>query len=471
MPSKSLEHGHNETSQKSRSLQSDLEERDLAEYADASRNALINFGSAASPIDPNSLTPQAILQLQRTVGNQAVQQLLQRDDTIAESDAEAEASAEPDVLDEELDRILEEAGFSADAPQAPTFEAITSTTAGEFSRGELESEIQRLWRREHLTFTEAARTAAQENTIGDRGPRAAQSPDMPAAVPYGQRWSVNLFAADYQQWSDLPDIARLMRQGSPFNRALAEEFDNVIPVRNPTTSQMGDAIFNAILGLSAAMNEGELGELIVTFSGHGGNGAISGVDGESLEVSDLRSYARVAQDFNIHMVYILDTCRAGILANFAQAEAMGEIAEGIDDLPEGQQQGAQQSFDVMRTMGRHIAQISGFSIFVGDTQRAFRRQRTTANFQALFERLTQLGERVVRSQQFLDSDAAAGIPNLEQLREQHMDLRWALIAAMDGNRGAGNRALRASAVLLDSMGDALNNMITQSQTGTPQTTE
>jgi hypothetical protein len=429
---------------------------------------------------PMSLSPKNISLLQRTIGNRAIQQLVQEarsaPDAQLQRDTETEdperTQTETDSLDAELDALLDQ--IFGQAPEIPAFEAITSTTAGEYSRGELESEIERLWRRERISFTQAARQTAQNNTPRRRGPRATQSAELQPSVPYAKRWAVNLFAADYQGRSDLPDVSDLMRRGSPFQRSLAAEFTRVIPVRNPTASEMQSQIFDAIHDLWLSLEENQIGELVITFSGHGGNGSISGVDWEELSPQDLSNMAEMARDFNIHVIYVLDTCRAGILAGFAQAAAVSDLQERSENLSESQQASIQVQINGIKGLGRFGAQISGYAIRVGDAARDNSRHRTTENYLTLFNSLSELfdkvsdfGEHIQQDNPFLE-----GISNLATLREQQSDLLLAIIVAYNGNRSSVNQALRSTAVLLDELNDSINRAITQVNTSeTPTTSE
>jgi len=381
---------------------------------------------------------------------------IQKEESTAET-----TEAENRDLDAELDALLN--GIVVDTPNIPAFEAITSTTAGEYSRGELESEIQRLWQREHMSFTQAARHAASENTIGQRGPQATQSAHIEPEVPYSQRWSVNLFAYDYRTGADLPEINNLTRRGSPFQRSLAAEFDRVIPVRNPTGREIYSEIFNGIHNLWLALDEGQIGEIVVTFSGHGGNGFISGIDWESISPNQLSGLADLAEEFNIHMVYILDTCRAGLLANYAQADATTDIAEQIANAPGDRQQELSADLESTTALGTLTARVSGHTIFVGNALREYRRHRTDENYLVLFERLHELFEEVQSVDDFL-SQAQQGSTNpgnVSGLRQQISDLMFAILIAYGGRRASVNDALRSASGLLDALNDTVNTDISR----------
>lgn len=417
------------------------------------RNASAELSGLGFELGDISIYPQA---------DNVSRSLVQRDEP--ETGSPEPESTDSEVVDAELEAILAE--VLGVTPVVPAFEAITSTTAGEYSRGELESEIQRLWRRERMSFTDAARRAAREDTIGSRGPRATQSAETQPDTPYGQRWVMNLFAADYQTWSDLPEIMALLRRGSPFQRAIAEEsFDQTIAVTNPTASVIETRLYDTIHNLWLSLDEGQIGELVVSFSGHGGNGTINGVDGGDVTAADLTRIANFAGDFNIHVVYILDTCRAGLLANYAQAEAIADIDEQSRELPEEGQVSIRESIQEVRTLGRFASLLSGYTIHVGDAARTFRRRNTSANFQNLFQALIRLSDKAIEFGDHLRQTTPfmTSLPNLSTLRREVGELMMSTVGALDGNRSAVNSALRDSAELLDDLNTTLNTLITQIQ--------
>lgn len=392
------------------------------------------------------------------ISNNQLTTFVQREEN---TDTSGRDQNETDELDAELDTLLEQ--IFGKTPKVPAFEAITSTTAGEYSAGELEAEIQRLWRRRRMTFTHAARHAAQANTSGRRGPRATQSPQLQPSTPYALRWAVNLFAADYQGRSDLPDVSALTRRGSPFQQSLAAEFNRVIAVRNPTAGEIRSQIFNATHDLWLALGEGQIGELVITFSGHGGNGSISGVDWQDISPQDLHDMAELARDHKIHIVYILDTCRAGILTGYAQAAAVKDVQESLSNLPEDQQALIQTKINEIKRLGGLSAHISGYTIRVGDAARNYRRRRTTENFKALFDRFTELFGKVRDLGEYLGQRASLKleIPNRQKLQQQRSEVLMAILIAYGGQGSAINQALRKVAILLDILNDAINISFTR----------
>jgi hypothetical protein len=390
--------------------------------------------------------------LQRSQGNGRTAQLLRQ---------EAHGSGAAHAQDEELDRLLDRIGLASRAPAVPTFEAITSTTTAEFSAGELEQQVQRLWHRHRLSFTEAARRIAADDNR--RGPRATSSAHLrPAHGDYAVRWAVDLAAYDYRRWGDLPEIARLLRRGSPFQRALDAEADHVVPVPNPTAAQIRSQIFDATMGLWQRLGSGEIGELVVMFSGHGGGGGISGVDEQSIGPDELTRMARMARDFNVHVVFVLDTCRASQLALFASAEAGRDLEERAQNLPADRRQRVIARSAQVTAIGGFITRIGGAAYAIGDLLRHRGGSVPYTDLMAQYRRLADaaddLGARV-RAPAF----SLEGVPDAGPLRQAYEQYLVASLAALAGSRRAGRALLRSVAVLLDTSQDAINQIIEKAQ--------
>jgi hypothetical protein len=417
---------------------------------------------AASAPPPPFLDSRRLAILQRAHGNHYFRSLLQRDVLFRQEPEPPEISDEESAaLDAELEALLDQIR----GQEPPPFEAITSTTAGEYSRGELEHEIGRLWRRQRMSFTAAARRVATQGSRGGRGPRAAESQQIDPESPYALRWSVNLFAYDYQKWGDLPEIRELFRRGAPFRRSLEADFSRVIPVMNPTGDDMRSAIYDAIFEISAATPEGQLAELVVTFSGHGGNGVIFGVDEQPLRPSDLREIGHFAQDWGVHLIYVLDTCRAGFLVSFAQASALTDIEEQLDDSPAGQAVRARLETDLLRRIGTFSSAINNRTIDLGDAYKTYRRRRNDANHVALLDAYLAFSRSFDPLRTALRE--ALENPNLpEEDRAPIMDLQLQLVAMNTEalvTLASGVREVRSdmrqAAIVLDTTYDLMNGMI------------
>lgn len=385
----------------------------------------------------------------------------------------------PDETDPELEALLEEVASSmpstdevdawveeiasgelpSPAPATPAWEAVTATTAGEYSRGELEQRIMRAWRRERMSFTEAARRAAEQDRRGR--PRATRSTEAGDAE-YAARWAVTLMAADYEPGAgtDLSDVARLLRRGSPFQRSLRGSFDRVVPVENPTGGQIVQSIDDAVFAMNESLPAGELGQLVVTFSGHGANGRVVGVDGEAVTPARLGDLAEIAGLFRVQVVYVLDTCRAGTLAQVAQGEEHRDIRDQLDEMPEDRRAELEPVMDLAKDLGQRLFEVGQRVIDVGDAAKAYRKRRSDENALALLETLFEQSDANTALQRFLQTPTPDTAPDLAPLAEHVQDLSWSTLAAM-GLRGRrpANTVLRRAAVVLDEGGDVINGLL------------
>ena len=281
---------------------------------------------------PPVSTRDDILRLQSVAGNQAVSGLLEKQQVFL---AAQENTAQP--ADAELEALLAKI---PSPPRVPAFEAITSTTAGEYSRLEWEEAMQKSWRRERLSFTQTARRVA--GTEAANRPVSTEGPRTTPPAPYAKRWTLNLIATTYRRKKPMAHVANFLKKGSPFAQAQAAESDRVINVQDPTGAAMRSNISDAVLSLFAALPANQIGELVVYFSGHGTNGRILGVDWKVLSPGDLENLANWARDWNVHIVYILDSCRAGGFVVLSQASAIKEAEERFKKLPADQRQALQQ---------------------------------------------------------------------------------------------------------------------------------
>ncbi len=125
---------------------------------------------------------------------------------------------------------------------------------------------------------------------------------------------------------------------------MAAEFSKVIQVDDPTANEMKSQIWDTIWSLSGNLTSLQIGELVVFFTGHGRPTGIMGVDNEVVTQEELRDLAHFGEDWGVHLVYILDTCRAGNLVGLGQEEALGDVGERISSLPAGDQKNAQSLF-------------------------------------------------------------------------------------------------------------------------------
>jgi hypothetical protein len=228
------------------------------------------------------VTPQNAHQLQQQIGNRAVGQLSGAGAGAEPESAEPAEQAEPEeeeragYTESEIDVML--GRTEAFGPDVPTFEVISATTSAQLSRGELEQEVGRLWTREQIGFTEAARQAAETNSATRQGSAVpTQSANFEPDQSYSQRWMLGFYAYDYEKGgSDLPAVKKLLRRGSGIQRSAESDFDQVFPFENPSGAQISSEINEKSRHLRRRLERQETGELVVFFSGHGAGRSIMG---------------------------------------------------------------------------------------------------------------------------------------------------------------------------------------------------
>lgn len=249
------------------------------------------------------------------------------------------------------------------------------------------------------------------------------------------------------------DILRLTRKGSPFLKSQAAESNRVLNVKNPTAEVMRTQISEAIFDLHGTLEAGEIGELVVYFSGHGSSGNMSGINWKVVTRRQMLKLANLARDFNIHMVYILDTCRGGPLTNTARVMAVDDIHRGYK-LPVKQ-------WSTLRGLGNFGYQLMNFTLSLGSWVRHYFKRRSTKRFRALFDRLTAVCKLVSKLGNHLrkDDQALNKLPELSLLKRLQSKTSMTLLYAYEGTRGTIRKAMRNIARLIDALNDTVNRLI------------
>jgi len=420
---------------------------------------------------PPSLSDAQLVRLQRSAGNLAVARELELGLQTGPSlqrqpNAPRPAAAPPsDSVSALLDEIAPVVGRLR---QPPGVEVITGTSQAEYSRGELEREIGRLWQRRNLPFLDAARLAARSNR---GGPRAEQTTETPATEQFGQRWSLNLLAADFQQWSDLPEIGRLLRNGSPYGEALRAEFGRVIPVNNPTAARMRDVIVATVVELSLALHPGDIGQLLVTYSGHGGDGFIAGVDGEEIEPAWLIERGRAAASLGVQLVFVLDTCRAGTLVRLAQRTSVQRFRTEAQQFSEPRRSNIEPLVLFDRDVYNSSTRLGEATIALGDAARQLERRPragaaatgriSPADAVALdaIGALTSMARQNAELHRLVTEARPSLAPTAGELAAASDRLSWLLIGALGADLVSIRRSLRQTAVVLDLVSTYINALI------------
>lgn len=314
-------------------------------------------------------TPQQILWLQRTMGNQYVQQLIQRQ--------------EGDDTEQELPRgILGMQAFD-DIPwqqyldAVPTYEVIAGATGAELSSGSLETRSEYMWRQQQMSFTDAARQLAGRRPVGDEA-HPTQSAHQDPTQAYSRRVGLSFLAYDYapvtnnrffgRDSSDLSDIRGMMQQGSTFRNAFEAEFAESPHLEaNPTAQHIGELIRETVRQMRQSMPRDQIGELVVHFSGHGSEGGMVGVDGEVFSASQLRAVGEFARGQGVHLVVIMDICFSGNASSEAQDSALEDISRRSNNLPQDQRQGADTLILATRALIRESMLLSTLAQRVTNT--------------------------------------------------------------------------------------------------------
>jgi hypothetical protein len=443
------------------------------------------YFSIANPVlgafhSPPLNTRDDILRLQSLTGNRVVSGLVEQQQVFLKHQANLDIEAYPTLqrqatagdqaaqpADAELDALLAKI---PSPPRVPAFEAITSTTAGEYSRLEWEEAMQKSWRRDRLSFTQTARqvagTEAANRPVSTEGPRTTPS------TPYAKRWTLNLIATTYRHKKPMAHVANFLKKGSPFAQAQATESDRVITIQEPTCDAMRSNISDAVMAMFAALPANQIGELVVYFSGHGTDGRIWGVDWKKLSPGDLENLANWARDWNVHIVYILDSCRAGGFVVLSQASAIKEAEERFKKLPADQRQTLQQQANAARVLGKQAFAINRETVIASEVLR-YIKSYTPANRMKMMQAFNTLSQATAELRILLrEGKIPAGmVKNQPDLEKAIGDLTMGILNAFAGSGREANRVLRYAALLLDTLNSTINGLIEQinSQLGTAST--
>lgn len=417
--------------------------------------------------DPRVLSPDTVLHLQRILGNQTVQRLLvNRDqDQAPAADTDPPGPAHRSYSDDELAEIFGEF-MAEETPEVPTYEVIAGSTGAETSRGEVETRAEDLWTRRRVALTEGARQAASSPPASDQT-IPTQSPEMPVASgqPYDLRWSISYFAWDYQSSNDLPDIRDMLRARSPFRRALDGEFSNTIEVENPTAEDIVSRTQQTLVQMMMVeLDEGQIGELVVTFSGHGSNGAMVGVDEQHVEPFQLTEIGELARRNGIHVVFIMDMCYAGRAVSAAQETAATELRDRVDAMP-GDQSTLLDAMDVVDDLVFDLHEVNNGAFHLADANRnhggvpATFHSVVVTRMNELNSPLSHMGpnlNRLAGLVDFVGSDELMNVLQHHQTADVYGDP-----AVMPSNQGAVTTSLRHVADLVDVTNDVVNRIIQQ----------
>jgi hypothetical protein len=413
------------------------------------------------------VTPQNAHQLQQQIGNRAVGELASIGGGAEPESAESAEHTEPEeersgYTESEIDVML--GRTEAFGPKVPTFEVISATTSAQLSRGELEREVGRLWTREQIGFTEAARQAAETDSATRQGSAVpTQSANFEPDQSYSRRWMLGFYAYDYEKGgSDLPYLKKLLRRGSGFQRSVQSDFDQVFPFENPSGAQISSEINEKSRHLRRGLERQESGELVVFFTGHGSGRSIMGADGKSVAWSELSSLASLAQDLGIHTVYVLDTCRAGSLASLAQLAAQDDIDEAVGDSGIADTAGITSRGEALRTLTTESLAAKEAALNLLDWhrfhRRAKRKRMAPDEIAEADEQRTlaakQLSQHIANIYALLHRVEEETVPHRSELIRRSSALMLGSVWALDPRQIPG--FLNDLAPFFDTMNDSIN---------------
>lgn len=357
-----VEKGKQQVSREQLNQPSALDEQEAHQSAENSSVSPSASSGRMGAAPPNPTDPRHLLQIQRTLGNQATVRYLQRLGKIQRQvgeDAASDDIEEIPQLDPEIEATLEGL-FSADRQAAPT-EVMASSTGAELSYTGIPATIGDMWQRQHLTIDDSFRQIAEGNTTEDTNSIATQSATLqdPQERPYSQRWGMVIANSDYpDDIGDLPSRHAALQAGSPFESALQGSFDQHRAFENATSTDVLSHIRFVINELMLQLQGDQVAELVIYLAGHGNNGTFTGVDGEDVEMQDLRDLGEMARQYNIHPVIILDMCTSGTAVQMIQERGVTYLRGRIDQLPPDQQSIARQQLDVIAEFAMTMDTIS-----------------------------------------------------------------------------------------------------------------
>lgn len=383
---------------------------------------------SSDPPASSRLAPDqtGLLSLQRSAGNAAVTSALlsrqpdQTDAALPESDEAAELP----VLDPETEQMLNRL---FPRQQAATYEVIGGSTGaqsiGNKSGGELTTGALVLWRREHINLDDAYRQSA-DRSHGRGGNTVEPTRGGGAGTAAGEHWGMLFAAWDYRnrqgratgeidipgvealaRLGNLADVRSMVRRGSPYRRAAEASYDRHDIVENPSASEMFNRVLDAINELDRAGG----GQLTVNFQGHGGRGAIDGVDGEVIDRTTLLTLGRMASEQGVHLTFILDTCNVGSAALLAENQEMVNVTEASEHT-------SPQTQAAIRAMGRPLRTLMDIGLRLNDLATDLRSQRVRNNAERVMARETMTRARTILSELTELSQSHPEISGLVNLR-------------------------------------------------------
>jgi hypothetical protein len=237
---------------------------------------------------------------------------------------------------------------------------------------------------------------------------------------------------------------------------------------------MRDALVTTVTDLSLSLRPGEIGQLLVTYSGHGRGGILCGVDGPAtgqVPPEWLMERARAAAMLGVQITYVLDTCHAGRLAQLAQRMAAERMQASLDSLPPGRRAAIQPLLTFRAAVADATEAMSDRTIDIILAQRALqhgRRPDGTSRSNGIpirdelrlaviesVQALAGANDRLLRSLR----GKPVNSPDSDQLSAAADRLAWRLLPAFSGEERAIEAAFRQEAVALDLAADYMTQLL------------
>jgi hypothetical protein len=219
----------------------------------------------------------------------------------------------------------------------PPSQVIAGASGVQTSTGELTNETAA----EGADFGEGAQANAEENDhhlAGShyrRGSNPMQSPDLSTARDFALRYGIGFLCSTYPPgFGNLADIAEYSRPNSAYLRAF-QGMNQQQQYTNPTRSQVLSTMADWIRRLNHDLPPGGVGQLVVSFQGHGGRGNFYASDGRQITASELAALATRAERMRVSLRLVLDACFAGAAVPEFQDHAADSVDQQIDQNVEG----------------------------------------------------------------------------------------------------------------------------------------
>jgi len=185
-----------------------------------------------------------------------------------------------------------------------------------------------------LRFVDAARAVVRGHLTHDE-PVASARVGAPADIVAEPtvRYALVIAEVNYPGTEDdLDDVAARTHAGAPARRVIEGDYgrDHTRVARDVTRDQMIAEIRAGIDRAAGELHDGQQGELMVNFQGHGGTFGPQAVDDGVLLPGDMVRLSAYAVGRRVHLVIVSDGCYGGTMTAVAQGLANEHLAARVD---------------------------------------------------------------------------------------------------------------------------------------------